>query len=214
MTTKVFKDVSLDKCIENASSELNIPIEELVYEILEDKKGLFKKSVIISVSLPESEIAQDVSFSQDSGTIEIVNGKIIVKNPVEANKPAIIVPTRLVNVMIDGSQIYAKKEVFEHNLIELIFEENQSKRDIKISMNEDNTEAYVSIKYTPKVIFGLKDTEKTNMLILEPEIKEKQFPPVFTADEIKNALSAANVSYGIIKENVGFCQVYIIFINI
>ena len=206
MTTKIFKDVSLDKCIENASSELNIPIEELTYEILEDKKGFFKKAVTISVNLPDNTMSEEeVKILPDSGTIEVVGGKIIVKNPAENGSPAVIVPSRLINVLVDGSQIYSKKEVLEHNLIEFGFDETEAKRDINISMNEDNTEAYVSIKYTPKVIFGLKDSEKTSMLVVEPEIKEKQFPPLFTIDEIKSALSVANISYGIIKENFDQC---------
>lgn len=207
MATKIFKGISVDKCIENASSDLNIPIDKLEYEIIDEKKGLFKKTATISVNVMddgEAKIEED-KIDHGGGTVRIENGTIVVKDPLEGKKPAFISPSKLIKIVVDGTQIYSKKEIYEHNLVEVTFDETEAKRDIKISTNADNTEAYLTIKYTPKIICTLKDASDTNLLVLEPDIKEKIFPPAYTISEIKFALNSANITYGILEEKYEEC---------
>ena len=49
MSEKIFKASSLDECIKIACSELNKSQDSLKYRILEEKKNIFKKYVVISV---------------------------------------------------------------------------------------------------------------------------------------------------------------------
>ena len=46
---KTFAGKTIDEALNAAVSELNIPLEDLNYDIIEDKKGLFVKKVVVGV---------------------------------------------------------------------------------------------------------------------------------------------------------------------
>lgn len=46
---KVYSAKTLDEALELASKDMNVPVSEISYEIIEEKKGFFKKSIQISV---------------------------------------------------------------------------------------------------------------------------------------------------------------------
>lgn len=207
MITKVFKDSSLEKCIGLACLELKLTSEELHYTIIEDKKGLFKRVVSISVNVKEEdeEIETEDSVQEGLGTIRVCDGKFIIKDPEEGREPALILPSRFINIMVDGALITTKKQVFKHNIIELIFEENTASRNLNIETSQEKFEAYITVKYIPKTIFGIKDTLESHSLLLEPSIVEKIYPPIYKEDEIKEELRKLSINYGIIKENFEKC---------
>ena len=97
-----FEGSTVKECLKNASIALGISKELLKYSIVDEKRGLFKKHVIISIDSIE-ELPGDVSlnvklvkrddlktdiYNEKDGTIEIKNGKIIVKNPCDGGKLA------------------------------------------------------------------------------------------------------------------------------
>ena len=47
---KNFTGKTLEEALAAAATELNLPAEEIVYDVVEDKKGLFVKKVVIAVS--------------------------------------------------------------------------------------------------------------------------------------------------------------------
>ena len=46
---KRFSAKTVEDALKSASTELNLPIEELLYEVEEEKKGLFTKKAVIAV---------------------------------------------------------------------------------------------------------------------------------------------------------------------
>ncbi|MBC8061484.1 MAG: DUF342 domain-containing protein [Clostridiaceae bacterium] len=207
MITKIFKDSSLEKCIELACRELNLTSQELQYNIIENKKGLFKRVVSISVDFIEKseEIKTEDSLIEGLGTIKISDGKFIIKDPEEGREAAVIAPSRNVKIMVDGILITSKKQLFKNNVIELIYEENTACRNLNIQISPEKTEAYINIIYIPKVILGIKDTIESHFLLVEAEIMEKIYPPIYNKDEISEELRKQKINYGIIKENFEKC---------
>ncbi len=207
MGAKIYKSSSLEKCIELASLELEIPLNEVQYSIIEDKKSLFKRVVSISVDFDEnSETTNgDEVLEEGQGSIQVENGKIIIKDPIEGGEPAIIIPNKSIRIMVDGLEITAKKQVFQHNIIELIFDENAVSRNMNLAVSEDKFEAFITINYSPKINYGLIDTEEVHSLVLKSEIKEKVMPPIYTIDEIKEQLTANEIVYGILIDNLEKC---------
>ena len=199
----IYKDSSLEKCLETASLELQIPLNKLQYKIIEDKKGIFKRIVTISVNV-ENNVG-DSFPTEGQGTIKVVNGKIIIKDPIDEQEPALIVPSKNAKVFIDGVEVTTKKPVYEHSIIEIIFDENVASRNMNIMVSEDKFEAYVTIRYVSQIVYGLKDTVELHALEVEAEVKEKKLPPVYTVNEIKEQLKIKNVVYGIIEENLEKC---------
>ena len=207
MGAKIYKSSSVEKCIELASLELEIPLNEVQYSIIEDKKILFKRVVSISVDFDENSEATegDEVLQEGQGSVRVEDGKIIIKDPIEGKEPAIIIPTKSIRIMVDGLEITAKKQVFQHNIIELIFDENAVARNMNIAISEDKFEAFVTISYSPQINYGLKDTIEAHSIAFEAEVKEKIMPPIYNIDEIKEQLKANEIVYGILVENLEKC---------
>ena len=85
------------------------------------------------------------------------------------------------------------------------FNEVEAKRLMNFKINPDKMEALISITYTPKIIYKLKNSGPTNSLLLESDIKEELMPPKFTESEIKSELLNQNIKYGIIMMNIMKC---------
>lgn len=141
MKTK-FIGSSLEKCIGDACKLFDVEEEELDYEIVQKKKGLFIKKVVIEASplkektsikedkleeiIKEKDVENiekdEVEERQNQGTIRIQDGEIIVKNPQKNGKPATILiedEVDYIDVKIDGKEVVKRADVYEHSIIEV-----------------------------------------------------------------------------------------------
>lgn len=198
MNKKIFEGSTIEECLENAANTLNVKKKNLTYEVIEEKKGFFKKKCIIEVEVLKKSVSVD-------GKIKINNEKIEIIDPKENGKPAEIVNSDVVKVFIDGKEIKEKTQVFEKNNITFEIPKKEAKRMLNISVTHDNIEAHIDIRYIPKVIYGLKDEDYTNIYIPKIEEKEKIYPPHFSKEEIKRFVKQKNICYGIIEENINKC---------
>lgn len=227
---KLYTESSLEKCIKTASDELGISEENLKYEIVEEKKSLFRKKITILIDTENKDLSEEVGqktdasennestikiiennestikLAENDGTVSIINEKIQVTNPKDGGEPAyIIVKDNNINVMANGEIIKSKKSVLEKSDIKVIFPENEAKRELKISISEDRMEAYATVVYIPQNIYKLKDKAKNNKVTIEAEIKSQINPTKYKVEEIKQELSNMNIVYGIIEENLKKC---------
>lgn len=200
MEGRTYNGSNIDECLDRASEELGIPREKLTYVVTEEKRGFFKKSISILVNV-EDEKKKELK----NGTVKVQDGVIVVKNPEEGGRPAVINPSSEMKLLVDCEEVKTRREVYEMNLIEVHFEEIEAKRFMNISVSEDKIKAYISIKYIPQTIFCLKDTEEMNYVTLERVKKEEIFPPVFTVEDIKEELRKLGICRGIIEENLIKC---------
>ncbi|MBU3190726.1 FapA family protein [Clostridium bowmanii] len=225
-----FKGVNVDECLQSASFSLGVPIEKFKYSILEEKNGFFKKHAVISVDTIEGDLEEDNNkqdgLAQDyakvnelkedvlkkdtqreeiNGTIEIQKGRIIIKNPKEGGKPAVISTNSDITVIIDGENVRGGAALYEESNIETVFKEVVAKRQMNLSTSSDKMEAYISISYSPSTIYKLKDVEPKNSLKLEIDVKEEIMPPKFTESEIKDELRNQNIKYGVLKMTLIKC---------
>ncbi|WP_053284654.1 flagellar assembly protein A [Clostridium botulinum] len=218
LSENIFTARTLDDCLNLASSKLNISKNDLEYNIIEEKQGIFIKKVTVSVKVPENiqndkkikidEVKEKevTKLSSDNknidGTIKIQNGKIIVKNHKDGGRPATIRGNGKVKVLVDGIEVTSKQDVHEQNSIEIIFEENVAERMMNINISHDSMEAYASIKYIPENIYKLKDTMEQKDLEVEAQLEEQKYPNPYTIDEIKEILLSKGIKVGVIKENL------------
>lgn len=196
-----FHGNSLENCIKAAVRELNIKEEDLKYRIVDNGKGFFKKKFSIQVETYSGRGKEKADKS--NGTIKAVNGNIIVKDPLNGGKPAVIEKSGNMKLMIDGTEVSGGKEVFKSNEIKVIFEESGAERQLNVYVSDDKMEAYADIIYKPRILYKLKDEEEEKgKLILMPVVSQKIYPPRYTEENIKEELSKNNVVYGIIEENL------------
>lgn len=136
-------------------------------------------------------------ISAINGSIYVKNKEIIVKNPKNNGKLAIISPPSRGELYINEKKINKPHSVSEDDHIEFKEFREQGQRVIDISLNDDKTEAYISITYKREVIYYLKDMEESSDLILDIEAKEEAEPPIITESELNSELKKAKISYGI-----------------
>ncbi|ADK14006.1 DUF342 domain-containing protein [Clostridium ljungdahlii] len=207
---ELFHGTSLEECLESASCKLNMPKDKLQYKIVKKSKLLFRKKVIIEVSFGEEDQSnvnsvtekEIVKTNEKDGTIKLENGKIIVKDPIEDGKPAVIHRGHNISIFVDGAEVKDKCEVFSKNKIEIVFEEDEPKRQMNIYLSDDRMKAYAEVKYISKNVYKLKDKDESHKVNFEGEIIQSIKPPMYTVNEIKNELSNNKVIYGIMEENL------------
>jgi uncharacterized protein (DUF342 family) len=215
MGEKKYKSSSLGECIKGACSELGIEENELQYEIIEEKKGIFKKSVSILVKTVDEHaedlrkdniIKNEETYSKKHGTIRIEDGKIIVKDPVEDGEPAILIPSSKVKLIVDGEEKETNTFITSENDVKTIIEEQpKAERSIKISISSNNMEAYITSIYTGKKKYKLKDMEESGNVTLSVKELDVEYPPVYTKTEIIDILKEKKIVYGILEDNIEKC---------
>lgn len=204
MIKKTYEGSSVKHCIELACDDLKLNENELKYTIIEEIKGFFKKKAVIEVTVEEKEkVSLDKEELEADGSVVIENGEIIVTDPKEGGKAAILSPSVNAKLFIDEDEVNLKTEVFSKNKIEVVLEETpEPQRQLNITTSANKMEAYISIRYIPQIIYKLKDVQKSKSVVLEVEQKSQQYPPVYTINELKEQLSINGVKYGIIEENL------------
>ena len=206
---KIFNGTSVKECIEIACKELNVEKEHINFKVLEEKKGLLRRTASIMVEIPDTPdmpgTPDTEKINPDNGSIRIRDGKIYVTNPSGEGKQAEIIPSSMVTLKVNGEVVREKVEISESDLIEYSFEEYVPSRKMNINIAPDKMEAYVSINYSPKVIYKLKDLEESNRGVLECIIADKVWPPMYKENEIKQELLNHSISYGIVEENISKC---------
>lgn len=201
-----FSGSTLEKCLVEASKELNIPLESIEYEVIKESKGLFKKNVTIRVKKQRDILKDEKEQSSElickDGKIEVIEGRVIITDAKEGGMPARIIPYENALIKIDGEEISEAKEVFSNSKIEISLMEQKAQRYINIEVSKDQMEVYLTIRYIPHMVYTLEDQESCNTLILKSKILKEEFPPRFTPAEIIAYIKNANVISGINYENI------------
>ncbi|WBW95485.1 DUF342 domain-containing protein [Oceanirhabdus sp. W0125-5] len=190
----IFTGSSVEECLKKASDDLKIDFKDLKYEIIEEKKSLFKKSFKISVKKP---MLEDID-----GKIIISGGKIEVINPKAGGRKATITPTKEIILKLNGEKIDKKTPVSNEDDITWIGEEVEGKREINVSISDDKTEAYINLEIIPKRVYEIKDSIEMTDLIVGSSKKEEVYPPGYTVEEIVDILAKFKITYGLLKDNI------------
>lgn len=224
MELRCFEGKTIEECIGRASEELNISKENLQYKVIR-QRSFFHRTVEIEVTVGENAsgdnailenevvledekpilLEEEVELEKEksiNGSISVVDGKIIVKNPLEGGSFAKISVDKEIKLLINGKEVTSRVDIKEEDSIETILHEISSKRIVNIATSQDKMEAYIDIKYEPQKLYTLVDLPPSENVTLKSKIKQEIFPPKFTVEEIKGYLGEKNIKYGIIEENL------------
>lgn len=210
---KEYSGSSLKECIKKACLDLNVSEDELKYKVIENKRVLFIKKVSILVQIDKTQYNKtedkelEKSYqTKEDGTVKIEDGKVIVKNPGHGGNPAVLIPSNNVTLIVDGCTQNGRVKVTDRNDIQYkISEDGVPKRNLKISKNEDNMEAYVTIKYVYQNVYKIKDSAENYEVKLEVQEVKQNKPPIYTEDEIVQKLNENGIVYGILKNELKNC---------
>ncbi|NYC93841.1 Jag N-terminal domain-containing protein [Clostridium acetobutylicum] len=124
MEREVFNGSTIDECIEKACNKYNVLKEDIKYEVIEVKNGIFKKKASIAVEIVDKSENKESENKKD-GTIQILDGKIVVKDPVEGGKSATIVVPKNIGVKVNDKDVKDSSEVCSSSNIEVVFSGNR-----------------------------------------------------------------------------------------
>lgn len=131
------------------------------------------------------------------GTAKILDGKLIINDGENVSEGPWIVRGKGVSLFVDGQEIKDKIRVDTKNKIEVFFQESKATRELTINLSKDKITADISISYGPEIIYTLEDTEEASLITLNSKVKEENFPPKFTSDEILKELKEKGIIYGV-----------------
>lgn len=198
MNKEYFQGPSLEACLHKASNELGIKEEDLKYDVIE-KKGFLKKLFKICVYIEENNNREDIN-----GKAWVQNGEIFIEDPQCGGNPCKIYSCEGLTLYLDENPVKSC-EVFKSNKITYMIEEKPAQRIFNVEISPDNMEAFISINYTPKISYRIKDMEESNTLHLSLEKIKEEFPPRVSPNEVFDILKKHNVVYGLIQENINKC---------
>ena len=95
---KLYTAKTLEECLATASEELETPVEDIIYTVVEEKKGLFSKKVTISVE----EISDVIEFAENyikdvchalglDASLKTFYRDNIIKILIETNRNAVLI---------------------------------------------------------------------------------------------------------------------------
>lgn len=136
------------------------------------------------------------------GLAEVKDGRVIVHNPTENNKYAVIAPGEGVTLFINEQRVETDSFVSATDdiRVELKYDEPESYFDLKVS--RDKVEAYIRYINRSGAKYRLKDESPKSKLILTVEVEDIIEAPHRSLDELKEFLQRKKIVRGIIEENL------------
>ena len=185
---KLYSGKTLADCLKQASSELNVSEEELIYKIVEEKKGLFSKKTTISVEETSDVILFIEEYIKD--ICHALNLDASLKTFYRDNLIKVLIETNHNSILIgnNGKSLESLNE-----LVKLAVSQ-KFKRKFRILLDIGN---YKDKKYS-RVIHEAKKVAKE---VLSTHVDAKLEP--MTPDERKKVHNALTNWKNIKTESVG-----------
>lgn len=133
----------------------------------------------------------------EDGLVWIEGQKVFVRDHRGTGIPPTIVPTEDTTLVIDGEIYNHITIVSSKNIINVETKESIREPSIKVSISEDELEAYIVFEPGIRRKLRLKNQEPKNSITLETESTEIHRFNTLTKEQIYKELSDAGVVYGI-----------------
>lgn len=216
----LFYGKDINDCLNQASKELNIPVENIKYKVLKTS-GLFNRTTEIKVTLDKfNTVSEEITnqtlndndnFTLDNNAndrfesgIKVENGEIIIiSDPNNTNNEKFTIRAcDGINLKINDILCQSKipYPVYENDILSYTASTVESHRKMDIRISEDKMNVYSIIEYTPEYTYYLKDTSLSKNLVLIARKRPGSYPKKYTPNELKTALYNLKVRNGIIDE--------------
>lgn len=136
---------------------------------------------------------------------KVVNGKIIIADGINGEIITIKAKEN-VNLFINDVECEKFKpyEVSSKDKITYNCETTPAKREVNITISEDKMKVYMTVEYTPKTEYKIKDREFYMNLAVSTEVLSKEEPEYFTVQELYKKLKEKGIVFGIKEESLKF----------
>jgi uncharacterized protein (DUF342 family) len=194
--------MSWEDALEKASMELKLPKDAIAVEEISkpEKKimGLKKIPGVYEVQERVKEENESTRQADRNGTVEVKNGQILVKDPMEnGHEATLYIRQDQLIVKVNGETVTGNRTLKEEDSIEVTFEDVSPEVHYQVEFSENMLEAFLVINRKNGKKYRLKNLEKTSRGSLEVEYEE--IPPgKLSVETVRSGL----LSYGILPEFV------------
>ncbi|MBD7909875.1 MULTISPECIES: FapA family protein [Clostridium] len=202
-----YSEKSLEECLKKAEKELSILRDKLDYEVIKEEKGFFKKKCIIKVHVDEENEEDVVNDTENFAVTNEKANNIIVKEDkilldIEEGSTIEIEFENGIKLFVNGKEVSSPVEVAYNDELRYEGEKVNARRSLNIHLDNDRTMATVDIEYIPEEVKEAYCKIIGNKVKISGVIADGKMPPLYTKDEIKEALRSKGVIYGIIDEKI------------
>lgn len=203
---------TIEEAIAKAEKELGCTREQLEIVVIRRPKrgflGLGESRAVIQASVKatseEKEDGEKSAAPEEAvldGTVEIVDGQVIVRDPVGDGLAPVIAPGPNVQVVVNGEIIEKPTEVSSQDEIVVLAEQVEPEWEPQLRVTDDNLQAFLAIHRTKGKVYEIQDSPPRRELMVKARLV-RDLDPDITLAALKDFLAARNIVCGLIEENL------------
>lgn len=139
----------------------------------------------------------DEESTQKVGTVMVKDGKIIVTNPVNDDRKAVIRFEKNVKAVLNGQLVEGEIEISEDDSLEIEMVNDEPVSSLELKLTKNNMEADLKFISQPGAKYRLKDQAPANKLTLLAEVETILEPAPKNIDDVKEFLQEQGIVQGI-----------------
>lgn len=136
------------------------------------------------------------------GLVTVKDGRLLVTEPKGDGEWPVITPGKNVRVLVNGEPIEERYRLQPGDQVEIEPDSSPPGADVNINKSQDGLTATAQIVRKPGYRYKLTDVPPASFLVINAFQKEIIPPPELTVEHVKEALSRANVTFGIDEEAI------------
>lgn len=137
-----------------------------------------------------------------SGTAAVINGQIIITDPVGSGKPARIGSNEGIKLKINGREIEGHQPVTTRDQLEVSLPSSSPSWAIKVRVAPDNMEAFMQVESIPGRVEVLDDGPASPVLLLKARLIAVSEPEPLTLTQLEAKLDSHGVIFGRLEKNL------------
>lgn len=134
-----------------------------------------------------------------NGTAAVQDGRVIVTDPQEGGKPALITPGQNVHIFVNGLALTGSQAVTSEDEIKVEPRSAMPDWQLETRISADKMNAYMRIEVTTGAIFAIADHPPREELLIEADLKE-MIKPQPKVEEMIQILKNRGISFGLMPE--------------
>lgn len=196
---------TLEECLEKAELELNVKRDMFKYEIVSEEKGWLKKRCTINVnySNEEKDILEEPIEVKEiiTNSVLLEDNKILVQNVDEETELTLDFEEGI-EIRVNNEEVSNLTKCTIKDEITYAITKENAKRMLNLTIDNKSMECRASISYVPEKIFDIVCEKIGSRIKIYKKSMDGEFPPAYSKEEIRQALSEKGIKFGIIESAI------------
>lgn len=141
-------------------------------------------------------------IKQENGTAEIIDGRILVNNPVGGGRYAVIVPEPNVRLAVNGHRVTKEAIVCADDVVTFETLSEDSVFQLELEVTDDRMRVFLVVTRKPGRSFRIKNCPPGPVIRVVAETTEEIPPQPVPSSKVMELLLDSGIKYGIDQESI------------